>query len=78
MEERVRELEEVARQLASCELLCRVTTGAEKRENLRELQILKQRANQLRAAIPDYAEKRFWWDVLRLWDSICTLIKTGM
>ena len=63
MEERIQELELVAQQVASCELLCRLTEGAEKEENLQLLQKLRQKADQLRVSIPDYADKEFWWDV---------------
>ncbi|MBP3700626.1 MAG: hypothetical protein J6I64_01930, partial [Lachnospiraceae bacterium] len=63
MEDRVQELELAAQQVASCELLCRVTKGTEQQAHLKLLRDLCQRANQLRSSIPEYADKQFWWDV---------------
>ena len=63
MEERVQELELAAQQVATCELLCRVTEGQERQKHLQQLRDLRNRANQLRASDPDCAQKQFWWDV---------------
>ena len=59
----MKQLEMVAQQLASCELLCRITAGVEQQKHMQEIRELRRQADSLRASILDYADKQFWWDV---------------